>query len=106
MAQSQWVSSCSNTFESIQSGKTKILRPISRWMCYRAPSVSMGSKICDGCQRKLAKVPATASSASAVESKSAVCVDIPESLQSISQCLGKLGKMTVNQEKPPAHQLP
>ena len=68
-------------------------------MCKRAPSISVGSKICDACRKKLAKVPTTLSSASEIESESEVYVDIPELLASINQCLGKMGETPVSKAK-------
>ena len=65
----------------------------------RAPSISVGSNICDACRKKLAEVPTTLSSASEIESESEVYVDIPESLASINQCLGKMGETPVSKTK-------
>ena len=97
MAQSQWTNSCCNPFEqSNNSCKRKRLGPVAKWTC---PSISVGSKICDACRKKLAKVPTTLSSASEIEQESEVYVDIPESLASINQCLGKMGETPVSKTK-------
>ena len=100
MAQSQWTNSCCNPFEkSDHSHKRKNLRPVTKWMCERVPSISVGSKICDDCRKKLAKVPTALSSASEIESESEVYVSVPESLASINQCLGEIGETPVSKQK-------
>ena len=100
MAQSQWTNSCCNPLEkSDHSYKRKNLRPVTEWMCERVPSISVGSKICDDCRKKLAKVPTALSSASEIESESEVYVSVPESLASINQCLGEIGETPVSKQK-------
>ena len=32
------------------------MRPVTNWMCEKHPLVQMGSKICDTCRKKLAKL--------------------------------------------------
>ena len=63
-------------------------------MCEKAPSISMGSRICDNCRKKLAKIPTTSqvSSASELESESEFYADTSESLASLNQCLGEIGE--------------
>ena len=68
-------------------------------MCERAPSISLRSKICDDCRKKLAKVPTTLSSVSESESESEVYVNAPTSLTSINQFLGEIGETPVSQHK-------
>ena len=68
-------------------------------MCERAPSISLGSKICNDCRKKLAKVPTTLSFVSEIESESEVYVNAPASLTSINQCLGEIGATPVSKYK-------
>ena len=66
-------------------------------MCERTPSISMGSKICDDCRKKLAKVHTNISSDS--ESGSEAYVDVSESLVSLNQCLSEIGETPVSKRK-------
>lgn len=61
----------------------------------------MGSKICDNCRKKLAKIPTTpqVSSASEYESENDVYADTSESLASLNQCLGEIGETPVSKHK-------
>ena len=61
----------------------------------------MGSKICDNCRKKLAKIPTTSqvSSASELESESEFYADTSESLASLNQCLGEIGETPVSKHK-------
>lgn len=98
----QWTNSCCNPFnQHNHSYKRRNFRPVSRWMCERAPSISLGSKICDDCRKKLAKVPTTPqdSSASESESESEVYVDTSESLASLNQYLSAIGETPVSKHK-------
>ena len=102
MAQSQWSNTCCNPFDQHNhSYKRKNLRQVTKWMCERAPSISMGSKICDNCRKKLAKIPTTSqvSSASELESESEFYADTSESLASLNQCLGEIGETPVSKRK-------
>ena len=102
MAQSQWSNTCCNPFDQHNhSYKRKNLRPVTKWMCERAPSISMGSKICDNCRKKLAKVPTTpqVSSASEYETENEVYADTSESLASLNQCLCEIGETPVSKHK-------
>ena len=102
MAQSQWSNSCCNPFDyRNHSYKRKNLRPVAKWMCERAPSISLGCKICDNCRKKLAKLPTTpkVSSSSELESESEVYAHASESLASLNQCLGEIGETPVSKHK-------
>ena len=70
-------------------------------MCERAPSISLGCKICDNCRKKLAKLPTTpkVSSSSELESESEVYAHASESLASLNQCLGEIGETPVSKHK-------
>ena len=79
MAQSQWKNTCCNPFQKINhSSKRKSLRPVTKWMCRKVPSIIEGSKICDDCRKKIVKfVPELSDSASDTEfeSTSPACSD-------------------------------
>lgn len=52
--------SCCNPFDIpgyAWSSRRKNVRPVTAWMCERAPHISIGSKICDTCRKKLSKEP-------------------------------------------------
>ena len=52
--------SCCNPFDipGHNSGSRRnIFRPDTAWMCERAPQISIGSRICDTCRKKLSKEP-------------------------------------------------
>ena len=56
MAQCQWKNTCCNPFQKANhSTKRKNLRPVTKWMCQKVPSIIEGSKICDSCRKELAK---------------------------------------------------
>ena len=38
------------------TSKRKNLRPVTKWMCEKAPLVSIGTRICDSCRKKLSAV--------------------------------------------------
>ena len=98
MVQSQWTNTCCNPFELCNhSSRRKNLRPVTQWMCERVPAISMGSRICDDCRKKLARVPAAISSDS--DSESDIYIDVSESLASLNQCLGEIGETPVSKPK-------
>ena len=50
--------SCCNPFDipgHTWCSRRKNLRPVTAWMCERAPHISVDSKICDTCRKKLSK---------------------------------------------------
>ena len=50
--------SCCNPFDipgHSWGSRRKNLRPVTVWMCERAPHILIGSKICDTCRKKLSK---------------------------------------------------
>ena len=57
MAQSEWNSTCCNPFNVRgYNSKQKNLRPVvSRWMCEKAPHISISACICDSCRKKLSR---------------------------------------------------
>ena len=60
MASFQWVDkyTCCNPFGRTEHiGRKKTMRCVSKGMCEKMPSLSLGSKICDVCRKKLAKLP-------------------------------------------------
>ena len=55
MAECQWKNTCCNPFQKVNhSSKRKNLRPVTKWMCLKVPSIVEGSKICDSCRKELA----------------------------------------------------
>ena len=109
MPESQWRTTCYSPFERHNhSSIKKYLRPVTKWMCNKAPSISMGSKICDDCRKKLAKtssiptIPQDIASESDVEPEGDVFTDVSETLASLNQCLGVIGETPVC--KPKLHQ--
>ena len=56
MAQPEWKSTCCNPFNVRgHTSKRKNLRPVSGWMCEKAPHISIGARICDSCRKKLSR---------------------------------------------------
>ena len=103
MAQPEWKNVCCNPFErQDHSSRKKNLRPVSKWMCEKAPSISLREKICDDCRKKLSKVPATTVSDSEVESDTDVYTEVSDSLAPLNLCLGALGETPIC--KPKLHQ--
>jgi len=52
--------SCCNPSGHSRGSRRKNLRPVTAWMCERAPQISMGSKVCvysDICRKKMSKEP-------------------------------------------------
>ena len=56
MAQPEWKIACCNPFNVRgHTFKRKNLRPVTRWMCEKAPHISIGARICDSCRKKLSR---------------------------------------------------
>ena len=56
-AHSKWRGTCCNPFRiSGHTARSNALRPVNNWMCEKHPLVQMGSKICDTCRKKLARL--------------------------------------------------
>ena len=81
----------------------KNLRPITAWMCERAPQISIGSKICDTCRKKLSKEPPVflpePDSPSSDPKEAEVYVQIPEVVSSLNKCLVEIGETPYSQTK-------
>ena len=91
--------SCCNPFDipgHSWSSRTKNLRPVTAWMCERAPQISIGSKICDTCRKKLNKEPPVLipepDSPSSEAEEPEVYVHTPEAVASLNMCLADLGE--------------
>ena len=91
--------SCCNPFDipgHSWSSRTKNLRPVTAWMCERAPQISIGSKICDTCRKKLSKEPPVLipepDSPSSEAEEPEVYVHTPEAVASLNMCLADLGE--------------
>ena len=105
MAESGW-NTCCNPFERPNHTSKKNLRPVAKWMCYKASSISMGAKICDDCRKKLAKMPATfeasetmSDSEPDLQSEGDVYTESSETLTSLNQCLGAIGETPICKSK-------
>ena len=91
--------SCCNPFDipgHSWSSRKKNLRPVTTWMCERAPQISIGSKICDTCRKKLSKeppvlIPEPDSPSSEAEDPD-VYVHSPEAAASLNMCLADIGE--------------
>ncbi|XP_028674760.1 chromatin modification-related protein MEAF6 isoform X1 [Erpetoichthys calabaricus] len=57
MDQPHWMAVCCNPFgKAKHSSKKKNLRSVSQWMCSKLPSLTLGSKICDDCRKKVSQI--------------------------------------------------
>ena len=57
MAQLEWKNTCCNPFNVCgHTSKRKNLRPVTKWMCEKAPHISVSARICDSCRKKLSVV--------------------------------------------------
>ena len=92
--------SCCNPFDlpgHSWSSRKKNLRPVSEWMCNKA-IISMGSKICDTCRKKLAKCPDldtltdTDSPGYSDAPTDEQYLDAPEAVASVNRCLLEIGE--------------
>ena len=90
--------SCCNPFSLPRhnwSSRKKNLRLVSEWMCNKA-DISMGSKICDSCRKKLAKVP----NLDTLPMTPKECgsptgeqyIDVPTAVASVNSCLREIGE--------------
>ena len=86
--------SCCNPFDipgHAWSTRKKNLRPVTEWMCERAPNISIGSKICDTCRKKLSKelpvLPPEPDSPSVEAEETEVYVQTPAAVSSLNKCL-------------------
>ena len=53
----EWKNCCCNPFNHVRHNvKRTLLRPVSKSICERFPSILPGDKVCDSCRKKLAKV--------------------------------------------------
>lgn len=106
--------SCCNPFNLPKhnwSSRKKKLRPVAKWMCDKA-EISLGSKICDFCRKKLAKIPDLESEirteAPCLSHDPTPCaspqspadrhsfsdyhyVDVPEAMAAVNKCLLEIG---------------
>ena len=113
-----WKKQCCNPFQKDDHGwstKKMNLRRVTKWMCDKIPSISVGLMICDNCRKQLYKVPYPSTQleyqVSDYDSTEPEC-DLPEPLElsSINQCLEEIGetpivKEKLSQQKYPKHKL-
>ena len=87
--------SCCNPFgleRHSWSSRKKDLRPVSQWMCNKA-DISMGSKICDFCRKKLAKLPDLETLPESPGSPTdEQYLDAPEAVATMNRCLLEVGE--------------
>ena len=90
--------SCCNPFSLPRhnwSSRKKNLRLVSEWMCNKA-DISMGSKICDSCRKKLAKVPnldtLPMSPTECGSPTGEQYIDVPAAVASVNSCLLEIGE--------------
>ena len=91
--------SCCNPFNLPRhnwSTRRKNLRQVKQWMCEKA-DISVGSKICDSCRKKLAKLP----DLETILKSPARCdsprrdepyLDAPEAIAAVNRCLSEIGE--------------
>lgn len=90
---------CCNPFNLSRhnwSTRKKNLRLVQKWMCEKA-DISMGSKICDSCRKKLSKLPdpeAVLKSAAKCDSplRDEQYLDVPEAMAAVNRCLSEIGE--------------
>ena len=106
--------SCCNPFDipgHTWSSRRKNLRPVTAWMCERAPHITIGMKICDTCRKKLSKEspdatesvtseldPPTPPSSQATESDP-LFSHSSEAVSSLNVCLAEIGETPFSQSR-------
>lgn len=114
MAHSEWRSTCCNPFhKKDHGGKRKTLRPVTKWMCEKDSNISMGSKICDCCRKKLAtsipephsysestfELSPTPSPPVSPPGSEVLQYEEFESMRLVNQCLDDIGETPVTKRK-------
>ena len=106
--------SCCNPFDipdHTSSSRRKNLRPVTAWMCERAPRITIGMKICDTCRKNLSKEspdvtesvtseldPPTPPSSQATESDPLFSHG-SEAVSSLNVCLAEIGETPFSQSR-------
>ena len=106
--------SCCNPFDILghtSSSRRKNLRPVTAWMCERAPRITIGMKICDTCRKNLSKEsqdvtesvtseldPPTPPSSQATESDPLFSHG-SEAVSSLNVCLAEIGETPFSQSR-------
>ena len=103
--------SCCNPFDipgHAWSSRKKNLRLVTAWMCESAPHVSIGSRICDTCRKKLSKEPPVLipeplipepDSPSPDAEETEVYFQTPAAVSSLNKCLAEIGETPYSQSK-------
>ena len=96
--------SCCNPFDipgHAWSTRKKSLRPVTELMCERAPYISIGSKICDTCRKKLSKESPVLTSEPDSPSPVAeeLYVQTPAAVASLNKCLAEIGETPYSESK-------
>ena len=96
--------SCCNPFSipgHESSSRKRSLRTVQSWMCEKAPHISVDSKICDSCRKKLAKeIPIPEPSlTSPEESDSDNYIHTEGAVTALNTCLTELGETPYSQSK-------
>ena len=94
---------CCNPFDipgHSWSSHNKKLRSVSAW---RAPQITIGSKICDTCRKKLSKDQSVLifelDSSSSEADEAEVFVQNPEAVSSLNMCFVDIGEAPYSQSK-------
>ena len=112
MASFDWLGeyTCCNPFGRTHSSREKNMRSVSVWMCEKMPSLSLGSKICNDCRLKLARLPTPPECSTACDFEppaSPECISSDESFligaaQSrllVNECMDSIGETPITQRK-------
>ena len=94
------------------SSRGKNLRTVTQWMCERAPHISLGSKICDTCRKKVSKLIPPEAPASKCDTSRVDEVGYPvfsetdsdyipqdEAISSVNKCLLEIGATPISKKR-------
>ena len=103
----EWRSTCCNPFnKKDHTAKRTNLRPVSEWMCEKDSKLSIGSKICDVCRKKLATTipepqhePSTDKSPTPSPPWSPLPEEECKSVKFINECLEDIGETPITKRK-------
>ena len=92
---------CCNPFDLPgHSNCRKQLRNVQEWMIMKSPNISIGSKICDNCRKKLSKVTSSPPSPNITpESESELYLDKEELTATLNLCLKQIGETPYSRTK-------
>ncbi len=95
---------CCNPFDIPghgSSSRKENLRNVTAWMCERAPQISLNSKICGTCRKKLSEKPPSSSMTETDSSgqENEPYLESPQAVTSLNKCLIELGETPYIPEK-------